>query len=525
MAAEKYKKYILFDLDGTLTDPKIGICTCFQYALESFGIHEPDLDKLEPVIGPPLIDSFKEFYGFSEEDAAKGVAKYRERFSTVGLYENEVYPGIKHMLKTLKKNGFHLSVASSKPTVFVEKIMEHFDLAKYFDAMVGSNLDGTRSDKAEIIDEALKLLFGDNKIDLDQVYMVGDRKFDCIGAQKKGVECIAVAYGYGDFEELMEAHADYIVFTAKELEELLMRQTFKASQGRVCRKKGEGMVLMPIKTIMLILGATIGFILLRKALEIGLTLLASYVVFSLPEAVKSWFLYSSVVNSSSFGFIGNLGTILTGLSYLMAGAAFIYPAQYYIKATKKDSYLLHPMNPNVWQILCGVVLVIGANLGIQIAVSLIGAAAASEEYQAVAQSQYSCMFGVGLVVYGLVAPIAEEIIYRGIVYGAFRRYLPIPVAMVITSAIFGVYHGNVVQGIYAFGFGCLMVCMYEYYGTFWAAVAVHMLANITTYVASFISLKNDDFICWPLAGAMLAFAVISGLMLIRFKKKTPPKDE
>lgn len=521
MATEKYKKYILFDLDGTLTDPKVGICTCFQYALESFGIHEPDIDKLEPVIGPPLLDSFKEFYGFSDEDAKKGMLKYRERYSTVGWAENKVYPGIKHMLKTLKKNGFHMAVASSKPKVFVEKIMEHFGLAKYFDALAGSNEDGTHTDKAEIIDDALLLLFGSKaKIDLEQVYMVGDRKFDCIGAQKKGIECIGVAYGYGDFEELMDAHADYIVFSTKELEDLLMRQTFKASQGRIAKKKGDGIEPMPFRTIMLILGASIGFILLRKLLEIIISLAAPDIIAILPEAIQNWLLYSTYVNPSSFGYIGNLGTIITGLTYLLAGATFIYPGISYIKSTKRDSYLLHPMNPTVWQILCGVVVAIAANLGLQIAASLIGAAAASAEYQEVAQSQFSCMFGVGLVVYGFAAPIVEEMIYRGIVYGAFRRYLPLPVAMIITSAIFGVYHGNIVQGIYAFAFGCLMVAMYEYFGTFWAAVAVHVLVNITTYVAAFIATKNNAFICWPLAAAMMVFAIIGGVMLVRLRKKS-----
>lgn len=122
------KKYLLFDLDGTLTDPKIGITTCVQYALHSFGIEEPDLDKLEPFIGPPLRDSFMEFYGFTPEQAEKAVAKYRERFQDTGIFENEVYAGIPEMLKNLQSNGYFLAVASSKPQVYVERILEHFDL-------------------------------------------------------------------------------------------------------------------------------------------------------------------------------------------------------------------------------------------------------------------------------------------------------------------------------------------------------------------------------------------------------------
>ena len=161
------KEYLLFDLDGTLTDPKVGITTCVQYALKEFGIEEPDLDKLEPFIGPPLKDSFKEFYGFSDEDAQKAVEKYRERFSEIGLFENDVYDGIPQMLRLLQSRGMYLAVASSKPTVFVEQILEHFDLRRYFKVVVGSDLDGSRVNKDEVVLEALNRLFNYKPIAYD----------------------------------------------------------------------------------------------------------------------------------------------------------------------------------------------------------------------------------------------------------------------------------------------------------------------------------------------------------------------
>ena len=130
-ALPKDLRYLLFDLDGTLTDPKIGITTCVQYALHSFGIEEPDLDKLEPFIGPPLRDSFMEFYGFTAEQAEEAVAKYRERFQNTGIFENEVYAGIPEMLKNLQSKGYFLALASSKPQIYVERILEHFDLKKF----------------------------------------------------------------------------------------------------------------------------------------------------------------------------------------------------------------------------------------------------------------------------------------------------------------------------------------------------------------------------------------------------------
>ena len=234
------KEYLLFDLDGTLTDPKVGITTCVQYALKEFGIDEPDLDKLEPFIGPPLKDSFMEFYGFSEEDAEKAIEKYRERFSEIGIYENDVYEGIPQMLRLLQSRGMFLAVASSKPTEYVERILEHFDLRRYFKVVVGSEMDGTRVNKDEVVLEALNRLFSYKPIAYDKVYMIGDRKFDVEGAKKIGVESVGVTYGYGSMEELKEAHADYIVRSVEELRSLLMREAEALKAAREAKQQGTG---------------------------------------------------------------------------------------------------------------------------------------------------------------------------------------------------------------------------------------------------------------------------------------------
>ncbi len=212
-------QYILFDLDGTLTDPKIGITSCVQYALHKLGIEEPDLDELEPFIGPPLTDSFREFYGFDDETVQQAVIYYRERFSTVGLFENDIYPGIAQMLERLKQAGRRLAVASSKPTVFVKQILEHFEILSYFDVVVGSELDGTRVKKEEVVEEALRQLLCDGNG--HDIVMVGDRKFDVEGAKAYGIDSIGVAYGYAACGELEEAGADVIVETVEELEKAL----------------------------------------------------------------------------------------------------------------------------------------------------------------------------------------------------------------------------------------------------------------------------------------------------------------
>ncbi|WP_371363549.1 5'-nucleotidase [Sporomusa rhizae] len=210
---------ILFDLDGTLTDPKIGITKSVQYALVKFGIEESDLDKLIPFIGPPLVESFQEFYSLNQEQAQAAVRYYREYFAKTGMYENAVYPGIKELLAELKSTGKELIVATSKPTVFSEQIIEHFGLTQFFKAIVGSNLDGSRIHKDEVIAFALQELTG---IAYDRVIMVGDRKHDIIGAQKNGIASIGVTYGYGTQEELMQAKPVYSAATVEELGKLLL---------------------------------------------------------------------------------------------------------------------------------------------------------------------------------------------------------------------------------------------------------------------------------------------------------------
>ncbi len=217
------EKYILFDLDGTLTDPMEGITKSVQYALKHFDIVEEDLQNLTPFIGPPLKDSFMQFYGFDEEKAERAIEKYRERFRDTGIFENKVYEGIPEMLCGLKEKGYHLAVASSKPELFVNRILEHFDLVKYFEQVTGSELDGRRADKAEVVKEALRRLYGEEP-DTESAlrkkamtYMVGDRKFDIIGAKAEGLKSVGVTFGYGSKEELCAEEPDHLTESVEEL--------------------------------------------------------------------------------------------------------------------------------------------------------------------------------------------------------------------------------------------------------------------------------------------------------------------
>lgn len=214
------KKYILFDLDGTLTDPMLGITKSVQYALNKFGIEIEDLNQLCKFIGPPLKDSFMEFYNFTEEDASKAITYFREYFSTKGLYENEVFDNIEDMLISLKEQNKSLIIATSKPTVFAEKILEHFNLKKYFDFISGSNLDNTRTKKADVIKYALE---ENGLTDISEIIMIGDREHDVIGAKSLGIECIGILHGYGSYDELSNSGAEYIVKDVNELHSLLLK--------------------------------------------------------------------------------------------------------------------------------------------------------------------------------------------------------------------------------------------------------------------------------------------------------------
>lgn len=215
-------KYILFDLDGTLTDPFLGITSAVAYGLKSQGIKPPELEQLKPFIGPPLDDSFARFYGMDNETCWKAIDKFREYFDKIGKFENEVYDGIEECLKALNEHGYKLYVCTSKPIFFASQIMEHFHLNKYFKGIYGSELDGTRKEKAKVIQYCLV----QENIDFKECIMVGDRIHDVIGAHENGISCIGVLYGYGDREEFTSCQCDYIVESVRELEDFLINERY-----------------------------------------------------------------------------------------------------------------------------------------------------------------------------------------------------------------------------------------------------------------------------------------------------------
>ena len=499
------KKYFLFDLDGTLTDPKEGITTCVQYALHSLGIEEPDLDRLESFIGPPLKDSFMEFYGMDEEQAQAAVKKYRERFNDKGLYENEIYPGIAPMLQMLSEKGFRLAVASSKPTVFVEKILEHFGIRQYFKVVVGSELDGSRTSKDQVVMEALRQLFGAKPILYHEVYMIGDRRFDVEGARAMKVESVGVTYGYGGMEELRDAHADYIVESVEELREFLLRELCEV------RPKGFMGTLGPMLFPFLL------FLMIRQAASYGAMWLAVTVEPMVPQGLWQWLYYREAA-TGELGYTGNLGAVMSALSYGVAGLAMLPSARPVLREAKKRMALSHLRRERPRNYIIALLVSCCAVLGLNLLFDLTGIIDNSAAYQAVAAGQLSASLAVGLICYGIISPLAEELVFRGIVYNELKRSYRLPLAMLISALLFGLYHMNPVQGGYGFIMGLLLAYLYEYFGSFLWPVLVHMLANSLAYILSNTSLSTTVIRSWP-AAIVCAAVTIVGIKLLDFDKK------
>ncbi len=215
---------LLFDLDGTLTNSAEGITKCVQYALADQGIAAPDLKQLEVFIGPPLRSSFMKYYGMTKEQAEAGVAKYRERYTDVGIWENSIYPGMMELLAQLKTDGRRLGMATAKPEVFALRIASRFGFDQYLQDITGCSLDGTMDKKSMVVAAALQKWQLATSAQRAGCVLIGDRREDVLAAHANGIACIGAGFGFGSYEELHEAGADYYVRDVAELTRLLTQK-------------------------------------------------------------------------------------------------------------------------------------------------------------------------------------------------------------------------------------------------------------------------------------------------------------
>lgn len=511
---------ILFDLDGTLTQSGEGITKCVQYALEKMGIVEEDLEKLECFIGPPLKNSFMKYADFTEEQAEQAIVYYRERYETIGMFENCLYPKIPDLLELLQINDKIMGVASSKPEKYVKQILEHFEIASYFQEIVGSEMNGQRVTKAEVIEEALARL--GMQTERDKVIMVGDRAEDVLGAMSCGIQCVGATYGYGGEEELREAGAVYLAETVEDLavlaspndeettehvesirqfdlkesdivtenlekdvqEEVVEKEVpFEPEESNVIpsitdteerpRKRHVKAVKMhPLHhlwrwiyplglyfliTIAITLSAGIGFaiILLTGSEECTVEML------------------NQKLNQSSLA----LTMVANILSSLVCW--FFYR----LDQKKREQGILGKGKDLKWcPLIMWISIIMISISGCQLLNDLIWISGLHELFptysQVAEQTIYSQSVWLILLTVGVVAPIAEELIFRGLLFHRMKDWMKPWLAIILSALAFGLYHGNAVQFIYAFFMGALFALIYHRTGTLWATIVAHMVANL-----------------------------------------------
>ena len=550
--------YILFDLDGTLSDPKQGICGSVQYALKSFGIEEPDIDRLESFIGPPLRDSFMKYYGFTPEQAEEAVAKYRERFSVTGKYENTLYPGIAPLLHDLVRAGAKLAIASSKPTVYVEDILVHFGIRQYFDIVVGSELDGTRDRKEEVVDEALRQLDEKYGAKPCEVVMVGDRCFDVEGAKAAGTRSVAVTYGYAQPGELEQAGADIIVRDVEGLRQVLMGDAGQNSWQNAGQntRTGERGQIPPVGSSSRyrsnawhsagqssaagtwqnaereagqnagqysgMSGSNPRYDKMRdfwKAIGVSALAMGTYYLVSI--AISTGVLVMSMLMTPVLDVFGigareNTYNLWMNLANALATAgAFaacfgIWHKQMNFKAKRSiDGLSLVPM----------AILAAASAVGMNGLLNLIELYRFSPTFQEISEIQFDTPVWLGIISYGILAPLGEEVVFRGVVYGQFKKVMKVPLAIVLSGLAFGLFHGNLVQAVYATVIGILLALVYELYGTLIAPMVFHGIANLFVYIMLDLTSFGGAFLTPAACIIFLALSAVSVVLMCKLQKK------
>lgn len=522
--------YILFDLDGTISDPKEGITGCVQYALRHFGIEEPDKDRLEPFIGPPLRDSFMQYYGFSAQQAEEAVEKYRERFSATGKYENQLYPGMAELLRDLSLSGARLAIASSKPTVFVEDILRYFGIRQFFTVVVGSELDGTRDRKEEVVAEVLRQFAQRGAASPSDVVMIGDRKFDIEGARAAGTHSIGVSYGYSAPGELEEAGAEIIVKDVEGLRRVLLGMPhrgmmtaqgyspqyragqqgqprdmqFQAQYPRQGAYSGQASRYRKAKH------ETKGK---KVAKAIGMSLLSMLTYYVAASVAASIVLIPAMLlinmgNDDTYYFWLNLANA-AGIIAAFAACFGIWHKEIRIRPQKAVNGLsLVPM----------AVLAAALAMGLNGFLTLIELYKYSPAFQEVSQLQGDIPVWLGVLSYGILAPLGEETVFRGIVYGKLKSISNVPVAIILSGFAFGLFHGNLVQAVYATVLGIVLALVYEIYDSILAPMLFHGIANLFVYFLLDLTEIGDVFVMPLSCVFFLLISAVSLVLMVKWQK-------
>lgn len=530
---------ILFDLDGTLTESGEGIIKSVEYALEKLGVTENDPENLKRYVGPPLKESFMKFSGLNEEQAEQGIGYYRERYTKVGMFENCLYPQIPELLEVLKINDKILGVASSKPEIFVNQILEHFGIAQYFQVIVGSELDGRRSKKEEVIEEALLRLH--MQTERDKVLMVGDKEQDVNGARSCGLQCIGVAYGYGTREELSQAGAVYIADTVEDLGILAspndeettehVESVRKNSKNRwerkgVSRRKkeekqnrtkadekaehqwgedaikesdsGSNRPIHPVMQIWRLIYPILIHLGISMAVSIAFSMFFIWKVISGTDLSNNYDVVEKINSSTLYQLI--LTSVLSGVITF-----FLYRKDQQRRKAgflgQGEDFVWSP--PVIW-----FSVIILAIAGSQMLNDLILVFRLNEIFPYYSQMTDDTMTGQPVwllfLTVGLLAPAAEELIFRGLVFRRMKDFMNPWAAIILSALLFGIYHGNMIQFLYASLMGILLAVIYHRTGTLWTSILAHVVANLW-------SLFGNSW--WSSMWAKIPFGFILGFVI------------
>lgn len=530
---------ILFDLDGTLTESGEGIIKSVEYALEKLGVTENDPENLKRYVGPPLKESFMKFSGLNEEQAEQGIGYYRERYTKVGMFENCLYPQIPELLEVLKINDKILGVASSKPEIFVNQILEHFGIAQYFQVIVGSELDGRRSKKEEVIEEALLRLH--MQTERDKVLMVGDKEQDVNGARSCGLQCIGVAYGYGTREELSQAGAVYIADTVEDLGILAspndeettehVESVRKNSKNRwerkgVSRRKkeekqnrtkadekaehqwgedaikesdsGSNRPIHPVMQIWRVIYPILIHLGISMAVSIAFSMFFIWKVISGTDLSNNYDVVEKINSSTLYQLI--LTSVLSGVITFFL---------YWKDQQRRKAGFLGQGEDFVWSppVIWFSVIIL-AIAGSQMLNDLILVFRLNEIFPYYSQMTDDTMTGQPVwllfLTVGLLAPAAEELIFRGLVFRRMKDFMNPWAAIILSALLFGIYHGNMIQFLYASLMGILLAVIYHRTGTLWTSILAHVVANLW-------SLFGNSW--WSSMWAKIPFGFILGFVI------------
>lgn len=536
---------ILFDLDGTLTASGEGITKCVQYALNKMGMAEDDLEKLECFIGPPLKDSFMRYGGFSQEEALRAVAYYRERYETTGIFENALYPKIPELLELLQINDKIMAVASSKPEKYVKQILEHFGIASYFQAIVGSEMDGQRVLKAEVIEEALSRL--GMQTQRDKVIMVGDRAEDVLGAISCGVQCVGALYGYGTAEELKQAGAVYLAETVEDLAvlaspndeettehvESIRQSALKESEEipvqeeetKVLTTETEEWVLRrkprPVKKMHPLhhiwrwfypLGL---YFLLSLAVTFSFGIFFAVQMLLTSDAGSVQMLNQKIVGSSL------AITLVTDVLAILIGLLF-----YHIDQKKREQGILGNWDERWCPFIVWLSITVISIAGCQLLNDLIFVSGLHELFPSYTETAsltiHTQPFWMIFLTVVVVAPVAEEIIFRGLMFRRMKDWLKPVTAVFLSALAFGLYHGNMVQFLYAFLMGAVFAMIYHRTGMLQTSIVAHLTANFWSmfgypYVCEFAQMF--PFGIWVVIVVSALLCVIPAYWILLYKRK------